>query len=131
MNLKDLEKHFPPERNGKLNEDIEWQPRVDDYQFGYNTARQDCISALPKILEEIKREILEGVENYKVAKEMTKINKLGADYIYVYDLKTFVLSLLSQDKEEQHICCDGECSHDDCCGKIPENCPLLNKEETL
>lgn len=23
-----------------------------------------------------------------------------------------------------HICCDGECNHDDCCGKVKANCPL-------
>jgi len=28
-----------------------------------------------------------------------------------------------------HICCDGECNHDDCCGKIKENCPLLAKKQ--
>ena len=26
-----------------------------------------------------------------------------------------------------HICCDGECNHDDCCGKVEANCPLSNK----
>ena len=26
-------------------------------------------------------------------------------------------------KQEKHVCCDGECNHDDCCGKVPENCP--------
>ena len=25
-------------------------------------------------------------------------------------------------------CCDGECNHDDCCGKIPENCTHSPKE---
>ena len=24
----------------------------------------------------------------------------------------------------KHLCCDGECYHDSCCGKIPANCPL-------
>ncbi len=23
----------------------------------------------------------------------------------------------------QHTCCDGECNHDSCCGKVSENCP--------
>ena len=23
-----------------------------------------------------------------------------------------------------HTCCDGECNHDNCCGKVPNNCPL-------
>ena len=36
-------------------------------------------------------------------------------------------------KNKKHICCDGECNHDDCCGKIEENCPnyksLEPKEE--
>ena len=33
------------------------------------------------------------------------------------------------DPPTQHTCCDGECNHDDCCGKIPENCPLLAKKQ--
>ena len=32
--------------------------------------------------------------------------------------------------EKKHECCDGECNHDDCCGKIPENCPLLATRST-
>ena len=28
--------------------------------------------------------------------------------------------------KEKHICCDGECNHDDCCGKVEANCLLLN-----
>ena len=27
-----------------------------------------------------------------------------------------------------HICCDGECNHYDCCGKVKENCPNYSKE---
>ena len=27
-------------------------------------------------------------------------------------------------KDEKHVCCDGECNHDDCCGKIEANCPI-------
>ena len=23
---------------------------------------------------------------------------------------------------QEHRCCDGECNHDDCCGKVKENC---------
>lgn len=33
-----------------------------------------------------------------------------------------VLSLLNDIEREEEWCCDGECNHDDCCGKIPENC---------
>jgi hypothetical protein len=29
--------------------------------------------------------------------------------------------------QEKHICCDGECLHDSCCAKVPENCPNKNK----
>ena len=30
----------------------------------------------------------------------------------------------TEEKSKKHICCDGECNHDDCCGKIESNCPL-------
>lgn len=26
-----------------------------------------------------------------------------------------------------HICCDGNCNHDDCCGKVEANCPFYKK----
>lgn len=25
-----------------------------------------------------------------------------------------------------HTCCDGECNHDDCCGKVSKNCHIKN-----
>ena len=28
--------------------------------------------------------------------------------------------------KEKHICCNGECNHDDCCGKVEANCLLLD-----
>lgn len=34
----------------------------------------------------------------------------------------------------ENKCCDGECNHDDCCGKIPENCthtPTQSWEEDI
>lgn len=34
-------------------------------------------------------------------------------------------------KTEKHICCDGECNHDDCCGKVEENCPNYGKTEEV
>lgn len=27
-----------------------------------------------------------------------------------------------------HECCDGDCYHDDCCGKVAENCPNYKTE---
>jgi hypothetical protein len=47
--------------------------------------------------KEVLKKIDEGVEDYKSAKEMTRINTTGADYIYVYDLKHFVLQSLEKD----------------------------------
>lgn len=39
---------------------------------------------------------------------------------------------------KNHTCCDGECNHDDCCGKVPENCPdskniiqLISRQEVF
>lgn len=38
-----------------------------------------------------------------------------------------VIDLLQVVKKEliksDHECCDGECNHDDCCGKVEKNCP--------
>lgn len=32
---------------------------------------------------------------------------------------------------KKHICCDGGCNHDDCCGKISENCPNFDCEDGI
>lgn len=31
-------------------------------------------------------------------------------------------------KHIHHVCCDGECHHDDCCGKVEANCPHFNSD---
>ena len=40
-----------------------------------------------------------------------------------------ILSFLDKlPDKEKHTCCDGECNHDDCCGKVEANCPLIDRE---
>lgn len=34
-----------------------------------------------------------------------------------------------KNKKDKHTCCDGECNHDDCCGKVEANCPLSELKE--
>jgi hypothetical protein len=53
------------------------------------------------VAREVLRKVREGVEDYKVGKEMTRINTTGADYIYVYDLKHFVLQSLEEELESK------------------------------
>lgn len=40
---------------------------------------------------------------------------------------------LTKEMEEikTHECCDGECNHDACCGKIEANCPLITSLEKI
>lgn len=33
---------------------------------------------------------------------------------------------LATTSQLNHECCDGECNHDDCCGKVEANCPNHN-----
>ena len=36
-----------------------------------------------------------------------------------------IITLISQAEQLiTHKCCNGECNHDDCCGKVEANCPL-------
>lgn len=40
-----------------------------------------------------------------------------------------IISLIEKKKSLfLHECCDGECNHDDCCGKVPANCPLKDNK---
>ena len=61
---------------------------------------KNFISSYKKIWEEEEKIRLikiveEGIEKYKVPKEAKKINQTGSDYIFVYDLKTFILAKLT------------------------------------
>ena len=33
-----------------------------------------------------------------------------------------ITRILGKKNRKYHQCCDGECNHDDCCGKVKENC---------
>lgn len=48
-----IRKNLPEERNGKLLEDKEWQPRVDDYQFGFNDRLAQINTSL--IADEVRK----------------------------------------------------------------------------
>src|SRR3990167_2243075 len=39
-------------------------------------------------------------------------------------------AIVKVEDSKKHICCDGECNHDDCCGKIEANCPLNQAPES-
>ena len=44
------------------------------------------------------------------------------------EIKTFIKSTLEEVIEKIHECCDGECYHDDCCGKLSCVKAQLRKE---
>ena len=43
-----------------------------------------------------------------------------ADYLGKEDIDNAIKKKL---KKKPHECCDGECHHDACCGKVEANCP--------
>ena len=64
------------------------------------------------------------MKTYILKKACPNIGKEIGDY-YNGEYRESIAELLEKGViEEEHECCDGECNHDDCCGKIPENCPL-------
>jgi hypothetical protein len=71
-----------------------WSPRFEPVLNELDTVVAETAQIVAR---EMLRKINEGVEDYKVGKEMTKINTTGADYIYVYDLKHFVLQSLENE----------------------------------
>lgn len=59
----------------------------------YPTIKQygeDVKSFISNLLSQKKLELLEKVEKAKVAKEATKINTSGEDYVFVYDIKSLI-----------------------------------------
>lgn len=44
----------------------------------------------------------------------------------------FISTIISVLKEQlEEVCCDGECYHDDCCGKISENCTHISLKSKI
>lgn len=87
----------------KLHCDISLERIVETLKHSISSAEDlnDIAYDISLLLEEarqeernkIKEKLLKWVEEYKIPKEI-KANKLWADYIFVYDLKTFVISSL-------------------------------------
>jgi hypothetical protein len=63
--------------------------------FGIGTVADWWLNKVDQALLEQIEEIKKGVEDYKVPKEW-KANKVGSDYIFVYDLYHFVLSQIKK-----------------------------------
>ena len=76
----------------------------------------------PKMLHEWYLEAVSHIskENYNpnAAKPYEELNvQQKAIDVYIAEKCNSLLH-----SHEEKGCCDGECNHDDCCGKIPENC---------
>lgn len=50
------------------------------------------------------------------------------DLFEAKEVKAFITSTLEEVIEKIHECCDGECYHDDCCGKLSCVKAQLRKE---
>lgn len=53
------------------------------------------------------------------------------EYLCDCDVRRYneALSLIEKKKSLfLHECCNGECNHDDCCGKVLANCPLKDNK---
>jgi len=57
--------------------------------------------------------------------EAYKIVKGANEYQYADNVPNEAMIPMYEFKHiDDHECCDGECNHDDCCGKVEANCPL-------
>lgn len=82
---------------------VKFDEKVGQYRYP-SRAIKDFISSLIKdtekrVVEEIVGEIENKIEQYKIAKEAKKVNKLGTDYIFIYDLKTFIINKIKSKYE--------------------------------
>jgi len=70
-------------------------------KVGYSGTAQEFIKSVEYFLKDIAttshnlalQQVVEKAEDYKISKEAVKVNKLGADYIFWYDLKLAITSL--------------------------------------
>ncbi len=91
----------------RIEKELEAKIKQDSYYKGYEEGQNSKYSDLTFMMDEdtknlvfsIRKEVVEeiqkGVDIYKVPKELVRVNKLKADYIYVYDLNTFILNKLT------------------------------------
>ena len=98
-----IRKNLPEERNGKLLEDKEWQPRVDDYQFGFN----DCLAQINTslIADEVLKVVVEKIEmlygDIVTTKKDIAIPHNCIEYETALDDVVNLLSNLSPNKENK------------------------------
>jgi len=70
-------------------------------KVGYSGTAQEFIKSVEYVLKDMAttshnlalQQVVEKAEDYKISKEAVKVNKLGADYIFWYDLKLAITSL--------------------------------------
>lgn len=74
---------------------------------------------------ETKRQIVEAMDSFLTEAKDQDGNERSLERLNK-DRELFI-KRMEEIYKEKHICCDGECNHDDCCGKISENCPNYKK----
>lgn len=93
------------------------------------------ISSIKKAVEMAYGDLAEEIEEMKQKIEPYRQTDAKDSY-GIWIVAEGFNSALSQalsliDKKKSlflHECCDGECNHDDCCGKVPANCPLKDNK---
>lgn len=68
-------------------------------------------------IRDVKSNLGFAIEYYGLVNDVTQ-HRAMADVELTYRLYEYM----------HHVCCDGECNHDDCCGKVEANCPKYKKQ---
>lgn len=97
--------------------------------------KSHLISSIKKAVEEAYKEIEVEKRKHKFEIPISAVGRYGNNLPETSEEKSRVdsfnsaLSLIEKKKSLfLHECCDGECNHDDCCGKVEANCPLKDNK---
>ena len=110
--IEEFEKKFIPDLVKRYKE------QIDIGDLAVPMKINDIKSFLRKELEARDKEVANDVVDFIIAHS---VQDRAMPHMKLVNEKVLDTAR-SLHLHEEKGCCDGECNHDDCCGKIPENC---------
>lgn len=129
MNLQQTIDNSLKEFDEKFAEDLDYF-----HHTGMLMAKLDIKShltySIKKAVEVAVKEISDIKFQMDIKEYLPKVKAWKSGYDVPFD-DGFAEAISLIEKKKSlflHKCCDGECNHDSCCGKVPANCPLKDNK---
>ena len=123
--LEEFDRLNPKPTRDDSVDDEEWEMIKNGWEITIDF-RAFLISKITQAVAEEKKRMVKHV-NKTLNRYVVKKEPLCEQNSLILLIRSHLLASLDKPDKEKHVCCDGECNHDDCCGKVEANCPLTDK----